>query len=382
MDEQAFLDAIAANPTDVTHRLIFADWLEEQGDPRCEAVRHQCRFRMPFTRDELRRFEKVQLAREQANGSLVEMDMDLNSWNESAHFYWDPVIDVARVQAEEVIENLDSNRLARYFPWDDGGRLPLKAIVRLTHILEGDNPDFYQLAIVAAGPTRRSDPQRITVTIMSLRNRIITDDWRRERWRWDRRVPLEDELAAAGYDREAVAMARFDRGPQLLGPLWRKAQEGLEEREKIALATLLLDAGRFEDALEFCGVGFVPELSQRLDGMATWTLEPQQQIDRVGRALRRHLWESAPWRFARCLDEYDWPYERPFERPGGTSNLPVKLFPLPGQANKSKVWLALCRAESGQPILDFVDTTATDKAPRHLWKRPVEFDIARLSLES
>lgn len=41
-DEQSFLEEICANPDDETPRLIFADWLEEQGNPRGEFIRVQC----------------------------------------------------------------------------------------------------------------------------------------------------------------------------------------------------------------------------------------------------------------------------------------------------------------------------------------------------
>ena len=43
-DEQAFLDAIKASPADPGVRLVYADWLEEQGDTRCEFVRIQVRL--------------------------------------------------------------------------------------------------------------------------------------------------------------------------------------------------------------------------------------------------------------------------------------------------------------------------------------------------
>jgi uncharacterized protein (TIGR02996 family) len=39
---QAFLEAIAANLDDDAPRLLFADWLEEHGDPRGEFIRVQC----------------------------------------------------------------------------------------------------------------------------------------------------------------------------------------------------------------------------------------------------------------------------------------------------------------------------------------------------
>ena len=38
-DEAAFLQAMLANPEDNDLRLVFADWLEEWGDPRGEFIR-------------------------------------------------------------------------------------------------------------------------------------------------------------------------------------------------------------------------------------------------------------------------------------------------------------------------------------------------------
>src|SRR5262245_3154375 len=40
--QAAFLAAIRDDPDDDGPRLIFADWLEEQGDPRGEFIRVQC----------------------------------------------------------------------------------------------------------------------------------------------------------------------------------------------------------------------------------------------------------------------------------------------------------------------------------------------------
>jgi uncharacterized protein (TIGR02996 family) len=39
---EEFIQEILANPDDDTPRLIFADWLEERGDPRGEFIRVQC----------------------------------------------------------------------------------------------------------------------------------------------------------------------------------------------------------------------------------------------------------------------------------------------------------------------------------------------------
>ena len=44
-DENGFLEAIAANPEDDSIRLVYADWLEERGDPRAEYLRLEVQYR-------------------------------------------------------------------------------------------------------------------------------------------------------------------------------------------------------------------------------------------------------------------------------------------------------------------------------------------------
>src|SRR5262245_51105112 len=54
--DDAFLQAILEQPDDDTVRLIYADWLEEQGNPRGEFIRVQCALaRLPT--DDPRRAE-------------------------------------------------------------------------------------------------------------------------------------------------------------------------------------------------------------------------------------------------------------------------------------------------------------------------------------
>jgi uncharacterized protein (TIGR02996 family) len=40
--DDEFIQTIIANPDDDTPRLVYADWLDEQGDPRGEFIRVQC----------------------------------------------------------------------------------------------------------------------------------------------------------------------------------------------------------------------------------------------------------------------------------------------------------------------------------------------------
>jgi uncharacterized protein (TIGR02996 family) len=50
-DEEEFLQAIIAEPDDDGPRLVFADWLEERGDPRAEFIRVQCELASRPARD-------------------------------------------------------------------------------------------------------------------------------------------------------------------------------------------------------------------------------------------------------------------------------------------------------------------------------------------
>lgn len=52
--DDAFLQAILENPDDDAPRLIYADWLEERGDPRGELIRIQCQLAALSDNDERR----------------------------------------------------------------------------------------------------------------------------------------------------------------------------------------------------------------------------------------------------------------------------------------------------------------------------------------
>lgn len=56
---EAFLAAICDNPADDTPRLIYADWLEERGDPRAEFIRVQVELARLPKRDKRRKDLKV-----------------------------------------------------------------------------------------------------------------------------------------------------------------------------------------------------------------------------------------------------------------------------------------------------------------------------------
>jgi carbon storage regulator len=54
-EERGFLQAIVDNPGDEGLRLVFADWLEERGDPLAECIRLRCRLAKLSVADERRK---------------------------------------------------------------------------------------------------------------------------------------------------------------------------------------------------------------------------------------------------------------------------------------------------------------------------------------
>ena len=81
--DDAFLQAILENPDDDTPRLIYADWLEERGDPRGEFIRVQCHLAAMSADDErrarLEQYERELLARHQDRW-LGELQPFLRGW--------------------------------------------------------------------------------------------------------------------------------------------------------------------------------------------------------------------------------------------------------------------------------------------------------------
>src|SRR3954451_479919 len=64
-----FLRAIAAEPYDDTHRLVYADWLEDHGDAaRAELIRVQCELEPIRDRYELPRAKELHKREEQLLG--------------------------------------------------------------------------------------------------------------------------------------------------------------------------------------------------------------------------------------------------------------------------------------------------------------------------
>src|SRR2546429_567671 len=83
-DEAAFLQAIRDDPGSDGPRLVYADWLDEHGDPRGEFVRVQCRLERLAPDDpeaaSLRRREAELLEEHRVEWEAVCRDLPLTAW--------------------------------------------------------------------------------------------------------------------------------------------------------------------------------------------------------------------------------------------------------------------------------------------------------------
>jgi carbon storage regulator len=80
--EESFHRAILDHPNDISYRLVFADWLEEHGDPLGDFIRVQCRLAESFAGDpERSRLEEKKRALLAAHGASWKAALPEVLWN-------------------------------------------------------------------------------------------------------------------------------------------------------------------------------------------------------------------------------------------------------------------------------------------------------------
>ncbi len=131
-EEEGFLQAILESPDDEGIRLIFADWLEEHGDPRGEFIRIQCqRAALPPGDRRRSRLEQRERALLQSHGELWKAYLPAvlrsaafeRGFVEAAHLTVPEFLD----NAEDIFAQTPLRHLRIWHPWD----IPLGPIASL-----------------------------------------------------------------------------------------------------------------------------------------------------------------------------------------------------------------------------------------------------------
>lgn len=367
-NEQTFQQSIDAAPYDVSRRLVYADWLEERGDPRAVEIRSQCQFRQPFTAKELRFLPAVAKARRELT-ETIEIDID-RKYSFHGNGSEDLAVDV---------EMVNPDRLLRSFPRDDRGNLELKQIVLLSeHNCRQALKGGRNLFLVAASPEKRKDKQVVSVRlepVIAVNHRL---NWSDRRWLWT-------SLDSGEADRWGIPKGCVDHMPFGTSP---DSVTDDSEEDRVCRSVLLLDAGRFEEAFTLFGVEVSDGVSRMLNGeefQLSGGCDCMYEGAATARAsrLRRELWESAPWLLPSALLHEEERLETwRAEKSGRPSkDAEMRLFILPRQRHSQRATLMLVRGKNG-PRLE-IRWSGSNAVPHdHLWKRSVELDLIRFGLET
>jgi uncharacterized protein (TIGR02996 family) len=373
LSDEAFVRAIAEQPNEVGVRLAYADWLEEQGDPRAAKVREACRHRLPITSAERRHLTAIAAARQEASAQHVRLEVRGNT---PAY----PLTDGSegRGAFADDVRHLAPDEIARHFPRDDRGRFQDCTVLLARYRSAGPLPRGRDLWLTAVGPVRRGDAQEIVVRLEPLFSENHGHNWSASRWHWDQRSLAADERTRWGIKAAELRAVTGPRGEARVAKLKAKAEAGkLSATERIALGTAWQDQGRFEDALRLHGIDYPDDMSRLLNGERfRFTRgcdhpKPEAMAARAPK-LRRALWEMAPWRLHQALA-----LSREIRRGSRSSGGPLRLFIFPGAPHARKPGLMLVPDPAGQPRLTIDFSGSNTVAAETFWKRPVELDIAR-----
>jgi hypothetical protein len=261
-------------------------------------------------------------------------------------------------------ESIDRPKLAENLPRQDDGRLPLNEEVLLVEIRSATKRGGRSCWLCAQSPQRRSEQARLTLRLAEVIAENATHRWDAAPWLFQRdvdRPAFERELLVAMRELATAKIPPLDESIATAAPSLR-----------------LLDQGRFVEAFGQYGI----ELSDsvvRVLGAMPLKLQDAAHAQAWAVALRRMLWECAPWAFGQLLRAQReriaaWRTERS-KRPAKRAELRLQILPHQRQQRKG----ALTRVETsdGRGEL-FLDRSASNaRVPECQWKRDLLLDLTR-----
>lgn len=360
-EREALLQRIRERPDDISARLVYADWLEEQGDPLAPQIREICRLSKPYSNHEESRLKAVHSA---LSGPLEPIELQATPQAIEST----PLSATGKAELRDVVHALSDDRLVRSFPRDARGRLSLRTRVVLEQFpaIQGP-PNGQDLVLAAVGPERRRDPQVVRIALTKCITANEELNWTRVRYKW-----------CDGQSEPTTQVAE-------LAPLGHMGQltmlTGLNTRspdQEVALSLLKLDSGMFLDALRSSGVTWSRDVAQMIEGHSfaldsDWAADDKVTLKRTQR-IRHELWASQPWHFADALTQHA---DRLNARRRHHKPVELYLYMVPGQPTAARRARLTLSARDGAPHLDFRWTASNVKPWRWTWTRPVNLDVQR-----
>jgi hypothetical protein len=236
-----------------------------------------------------------------------------------------------RQRFEADVSSLAGPRVAHFFPRGDDGRVGSGEVVLLTAYGSEERGRRLWLHVVA---TRK---RSLEIGLDAFIGENHAHRWDGARWMWDTRVEMPSRAQRWGIDE---ADARIGRTLQLL------------------------DQGWLGEALAIWGIGWTSEVALVAAGKPL-SMNDAALADRWAEALRRELWELAPWKLPSALPP--------------TAHKAERLMTFPGQHQIRKASLMLTQTPSGLELrLEFTGTNS--RMPELAFKRLVEQDLARFGM--
>ncbi|MGZ3422741.1 MAG: hypothetical protein ACXVEE_33085 [Polyangiales bacterium] len=288
------------------------------------------------------------------------------------------------------VANLDPVMLIQSFPRDRNGFVLGETVLLAGYeAVSPAKPKKKQPWLVARGPLKRSHPQVVAILLDVIDAENFPVQWSTWRHLWDRTHASASEEARFGVaDLPLPLLDAEERDARIAKLSKRHDTEG----ERAALSILLLDAGRFEEALAVYDIGLSRELAQVMsarpqqafyelivEGHGTSLGEDylQTQADvsagkwgeRWKAELRQQLHRSAPWMLARA----------PLPKKSKSDPARARLFNLPYGSAARRPAVFLTETEKGRALhLDF--SGIATYLPEPAWTRPIELDLLRFGL--
>ncbi|MCB0126810.1 MAG: hypothetical protein KDE58_31340 [Caldilineaceae bacterium] len=275
------------------------------------------------------------------------------------------------------------DRLVWHFPSQRDGRWSLRQrVILATYESRESLGRFRKLALVAVSPARRRDPQRIQLQFEAVIPENHLHRWDSARWFWDERAQNTADAQRWGIEGLLLDILRQDRKLSITALQERSDSASLTRGERVALAILLQDEGRFDEALCLFDVTIGENLWKVIGNEKVYFRYyhyPRTQTWTT--AVQNSMWQCAPWRLLPALQMAKDKIEplHALNR-GKHSRIPTfRLYALSGQRDARKVSLVV--SAIGRDVthskIELTQTGSNRRLAAVHWQRPLEIDFLR-----